>query len=107
MSSYEVLYWDMPMCQYQCQVEKNQGSYQQQWSCGQSQANYILDDAVWPGQEGGKCASLPPPPPPDIIAQHLDNEQVAVSLDTHSDLSSSYFLLEDDLEGLSSAADVR
>lgn len=90
------------MCQYKCQVQKDKEAYlhQQHWSCGQSQPNYILDDAIWPGvaTADGKCsasASLPPPPPPpDIIAQHLEgnDEQVASSSLTPSDLSSSYFL---------------
>ena len=52
--AYEVLYWNMPMCQTRCEVSD---SRKNSYSCTSPELN-ILEDAVWrPGHASANGAS--------------------------------------------------
>jgi predicted AlkP superfamily pyrophosphatase or phosphodiesterase len=75
--SYQVLYWDMPICQRQCVIDEPpqlNKIISRSLSCGRSSILSENDDAVWPGlfraTIGGKNVAFP-----DIIVEHQLHKQ--------------------------------
>ena len=85
--AYEVIYWNMPLCQAQCLVNditggqsggRGQLSFDRSLSCTSSSLEDD-EDAVWPG--------LRRPVDPDLILEHrprysASNQEVASSLNS-------------------------
>ena len=95
MSSYEVLYWHLPMCQLKCQTVPSRTG-----TCPTPiRGNYVLDDATWTSstcQQQQETLTQRKAATPDIIAD-LDDLSSIDFCSMKSDVSSIHHSADIDL----------